>query len=404
MRAGPAPEIAGVDGLGGAANFSYVRYSCVVADQWRRSILVLPSVSEKVCVGNPALVLDTGDPSDQLKSNSRFYDGRAPILDVNGVMVEEYPYGVKGAPLGAPQRSVAGSVCMDGDSCWDDESIRGLVPGGHHFVVMPDTGTPCSERMNELALIDADAGTYYAKLFARNPDLFFCTSEKSYNGDFCTWYTRVSGFIENEATSPVAGADFAITATNPQLLEACSQFGAFGEGGGGYVCGVRHSALGATVNAVALDGAIGFLTPRRYDFINPSPAAFPLDAASRGFVIADSGSIPVDPDPVDPDPVDPDPVDPDPVDPGLQQCNVTVSGTRNHQNATVSYNIDGQGWTGCVSSGTNQAPTYQCYRAGAAPGNVIQVRSVRTPGNHPVLGDEFTVSCTSENVTVTIDF
>jgi prepilin-type N-terminal cleavage/methylation domain-containing protein len=388
----PAPQIAGAAGV--AASFSYIRYSCVVADQWRRSIVVQPSSGEKVCVGNPGLVLQSGDPSDQLRSRSRFYDGRAAILDINNVMVDEYPYGIKGGPLEGTLRSVAGSVCMDTDTCFEDSSINGLVPGGHHFLVMPDAGKSCSARMNELALIDAASDTYYSKLFARNPDSFFCTSEKTYNGNFCTWYTRVSGFIENSATDPVAGTDFDIVATGGQLLDACSKFGAFGEGGGGYVCGVRHNAVGSSVNGVRISSAIDFDTPKNYFFINPAPRAFPLDAASRGFFLVDYSGPVIPVDPVDPvEPVDPvDPVDP-------VTCNITVSGTRGHQNRQVSYRYNGGSWVNCVATGSNQLPTYQCSRDGVTQGRLMQIKSTRT-GNHPELGDEFIVNCSNPNVTI----
>lgn len=287
-----APEI---PGGGGASGFSYIRYSCVVADQWRRSITILPAdrSTEKVCVGSPSLILADGDPGDQLRATTRFYDGRAPGTE--GVL--EVPFGLAGVAAGENPESVIGTVCSDG-ACLQDESIQGLVPGGHHFMLMPATGGNCSERFAELQDIDDATGAYYRNVFARNPDQFYCTSSKNYTGDFCTNYTRVSGFISNAASLPVASDDLDVIGVGGGLFEPCKFFGAFGEAGGGYVCGVLHSSTAAEVRGSPKDPLIEFAPLDGFEFTNAAdgsgdgtdflPIVFPLDATRRNFELRDA--------------------------------------------------------------------------------------------------------------------
>jgi PKD repeat protein len=291
-----APEI---PSGGGASGLSYIRYSCVVADQWRRSITVLPNdrINEKVCVGNPALILATGDPGDQLRATTRFYDGRAPGTE--GVL--EVPYGLRGVAAGANPDAVIGTVCTEGP-CLADTSVNGLVPGGHHFMVMPTNAGKCSARFAELPLIDQSAGTYYRHLFARNPDQFYCTSSKNYGGEFCTNYTRISGFIENDASETVSSDDIDLVATGGGLFEPCKFFGALGDAGGAYVCGVLHGSTAARVRGAPKDPLFEFAPSDGYEFTKAAggtgdaeylPIVFPLDATARNFELRDALRPPV---------------------------------------------------------------------------------------------------------------
>lgn len=277
------PAAVGVDA------FNYITYTCVVADQWRRSISVLPAETEKVCVGNPALVLLDGDPDDQLRSITRFYDGRQPSE------FGDDPHGLKGGPLTGDLQAKVGTVCTSDDDCWSDLASRGLVPGGHHFLVMPSAGGTCSARMEELDLVDEANGSYYTNLFARNPDIFYCTSSKDYEGDFCTTFTRSSGFIANSSSLELTSGDLVILPSRTGLLQACSFFGALGQDGGGYVCGMRHGAQEARIAGISLNETIMFETPDYYFFNGTEdylPATLPLDATARSFEVADANVAP----------------------------------------------------------------------------------------------------------------
>jgi PKD repeat protein/Tfp pilus assembly protein PilV len=282
----------------GVESFNYIRYSCVVADQWRRSISVVPEETEKVCVGNPGLVLADGDPSDQLSTITRFYDGRRnAAFDAEGNLVDENPHGLKGGPLTGDLQAIIGTVCAsDEDDCWDDPSSRGLVPGGHHFLVMPTAGGTCSARMEQLADVDTENDTYYSNLFVRNPDIFFCTSAKDYEGDFCTTFTRSSGFIANNSDQSLVADDLVILPRGSGLLQACSFFGALGEDGGGYICGLRHDVAEARITGVSLNELLVFESPDNYLFDGLTddylPATFPIDATARDFSIVDANLPP----------------------------------------------------------------------------------------------------------------
>ncbi|HRQ59406.1 MAG TPA: hypothetical protein PLN31_18485 [Azoarcus taiwanensis] len=285
---GEPPSIPGMDGI---ELFGYLSYSCVVADQWRRSIAVIPADSdEKVCVGHPGLLLDPDDSGDALKSASRFYDGRQEVLDADSV-VGVYPHGVKGGLLEGEYRAVIGSVWQDeeGDPDVRDDAIRGLVPGGHHFLVMEKADGKCSVRMKQLEALDALAGTYYADLLARNPDIFYCTSAKDYTGEYCTGYTRVSGFIRNRAVDgagdpvTVSGQEIDIVSSGSGLSQSCSHFGPFGESGGGFVCGFRHQATtGSSVSGLPL----AIFSPSQHLLLDVSGfplMSYPLDVFWRDF-------------------------------------------------------------------------------------------------------------------------
>ena len=284
------PAATGVD------SFNYIRYSCVVADQWRRSISLLPEETEKVCVGNPALILADGDPSDQLRSITRFYDGRRnAAFDAEDNLVEENPHGLKGGPLTGDLQAIIGTMCTSDDDCWDDTSSRGLVPGGHHFLVMPTAGGSCSSRMEQLADVDTENNTYYANLFVRNPDIFFCTSAKDYEGDFCTTFTRSSGFIANESDQSLVADDLVILPRGSGLLQACGFFGGLGDDGGGYVCGLRHDVAQAEITGVPLNDLLVFADPDSHVFDGADdylPITFPIDATARNFSVVDANRPP----------------------------------------------------------------------------------------------------------------
>lgn len=294
-----APALPSVIGL---ESLTYIRYSCVVADQWRRTIGVSPAAGEKACVGNPRLILgEAGDTDDQLRSRVRFYDGRQPLAvdPDDGSVIEQAPHGVKGGPLTGELQAVVGSVCMVGDPCWSDTASRGLVPGGHHFLLMPESGGNCSARMKEVELLDGEAETRFAPMLARNPDIFHCTSSKDYFGDFCIGVTRISGFIGNQASIDVDADDISILASNVQVASSCSYFGPFGNSGGGYLCAARHPSI-PTVAAVSNNESLTFASPSSYLFSGATaPVQFPLDITAREFTIIDAAIPPtaIFPDP-----------------------------------------------------------------------------------------------------------
>ena len=391
-----APVIPGSGATAGGASqpLSYIRYSCVLADQWRRSISLIPRDSEKVCVGGPGLVLDPADPGDQLKSFTRFYDGRGATLANDGTIAEEYPSGLKGGPLQGPMRAVIGSVCGELDACAEDETVRGLVPGGHHFMVMQDGSgsVACSERMRELELLDDPAGARYSSLFVHNPDAFYCTSEKTYTGDFCSSYTRVSGFIGNETTFDVGSGDFTIEAKNARLEPPCDFFGAYVANGGGYVCGINNLATRAVVTGTPLEPWLEFSDPDTYDFATAGsrPVDFPLDATARTFTLQDAPAI---------------------------SCNVSVSGTLPRTTAgdsaiwTAAYRYDSslpEDWMPCsvvevLGAGDLESSTiYQCSIPAAFQGRTVEIEASDLDPATPSEYASFEVDC-GEPVRV-IDF
>lgn len=335
------PAATGVD------SFNYIRYSCVVADQWRRSISVVPEETEKVCVGNPGLVLTDGDPSDQLRTITRFYDGRRnAAFDADGALVDENPHGLKGGPLTGDLQAIIGTVCTSDDPCWDDTATRGLVPGGHHFLVMPTADGTCSSRMEQLADVDTENGTYYQNLFARNPDIFFCTSAKDYEGDFCTTFTRSSGFIANNSSQELVSDDLVILPNRSGLLQACSFFGALGDAGGAYLCGLRHDVTEARISGVPLNDLLVFSTPDNYYFDGLTddylPATFPIDATARSFAIVDANLPPS-------------------VTIGGECADLTCTFVGSASDADGTIDLDSYEWTlgdGQVAAGTTVTYTY----------------------------------------------
>ena len=290
-----APSVTVPDGLNDIG-FHMVRYSCVVADQWRRAIflsknsLVSQPPTERVCVGHPGLAEFLPEATtDVLLSRGRQYTGRA-WTDSNKDARKRV--GVRGEPetTSVPNNAIFGSVCTSADAnCWIDDNVsllsekqrflRTLVPGGHHFflTVQPST-TSCAEAMSVLASVDdVRTGTLFFNMLARNPDRVYCTNEKDYTADLlvdatlrtsedCLSFTRVSGFLTGDV---VSGSGIRITSPS-DYRDPCTVAGEFNEAGGGYTCGLNEDAEAGSISA-------------RYSGLIANPASFalpePMDVA-----------------------------------------------------------------------------------------------------------------------------
>lgn len=154
----------------GGTTISYVQYSCIVADQWRRAIFLLPATGESACVGHPDLQQDA-DETDILAANARQYYGYAWKIDEDGTK-KKIEAGIRGSVDGASFPAVIGSVCVEGQSCWQDEELRGWVPGGHHFFIKSEGDGSCKDAMGALSAIDTaitSPPSNYANILYRNP-------------------------------------------------------------------------------------------------------------------------------------------------------------------------------------------------------------------------------------------
>ena len=290
----PLPVITGA-----GHTVSYVRYSCVVADKWRREILVGPTLNERVCVANPELIQQGGllmVREQVIRGLRRFYVGREytgydaekqggvyvteniAVEDENGdpvlveVIADRFPVGMRGSNDPA-QSAAIGSTVPAADSLW--------VPGGHHFfvvevpegfdaghevTVLDAEGHPllnanddpvvvtagdmkCAESMQKFEEADADL----ANILVRNLSNLYCTnakeysikvSELGYTGRDCVSRTRISGFV-NPATA---------VATNPlaQGESFCADMGVPNDVRGGYGCGFPEDTGPITVEGSGL--------------------------------------------------------------------------------------------------------------------------------------------------------
>ena len=324
------PELAyGEDGLANEAKdipaivyagneLRYIQYSCVVADNWRRSIyLRLPSGYQS-CVGHPRLQPED-EEEDLLLSAGRQYTGSRWTLDSEGNQVK-VPAGMRGSD--EPGASVIGSVCAattrvtsdseegepvvseQSNACWSDEATRGWIPGGHHyFVKTSGDETQCAESMEVLSDIDDALGTWYSGILFRNPHKTYCSNDKGYTIDlgapptaeeqeymtYCYSTTKVSGFIINKSLStysPKPTNNFDII--NGGLDPACSVFGAFGLQGGGYHCAFSESNTGVIIEPVVEDedAALKFDPPCYYDI---EPLEYLHDKTLANFDILSGG-------------------------------------------------------------------------------------------------------------------
>ena len=286
---------------GGSNTMAYVQYACVVGDGWRRSISVLTgNVDEKVCVGYPAMQ-PVDELTDLLESSGRQYVGRKA-----GATAGEWEWeGVRGATDGT---AAIGSVCSSDDAsgCWANDSpndTRGWVPGGHHYFVMNKSAGLCADRIEALgtAIDNASAGqssvasSLFTNYFFRNPHKVYCTNDKAYtntlpaipaNEDFttsdCYSYTKVSGFINQESNIVINGNQIMFGSSSPYYAP-CRAMGAYGNFGGGYVCGFPESA---TTSLTPLLSGYTF-TPGSYSGL--SPLSTPLDFVRKSFALSSSG-------------------------------------------------------------------------------------------------------------------
>lgn len=310
----PPPEPPSITGDG--QTVSHVQYSCVVADQWRREILLSPMLSERVCVGYPALLAQDGlllVRELRIIGGRRFYVGRhytgsgwqrdpegEPEL-LNGEKVK-IRVGMRGGfdeDTGVADDSARiGSLCGEDQPCWDDVSLKALVPGGHHFFVMgvgenfdPETGdSACATAMGALGLIDAanalvEEGTLYANILERNMSNVYCTNEKDYTASLdpanldaseCVSNTRISGFMTGSEV--FSGTDLDLVTPAPGRL-FCHAMGRFQGDGGAYLCGFQD---GENVDiSVSPEGTGLAFSPAATDVHDPMD--WPHDIVSEDF-------------------------------------------------------------------------------------------------------------------------
>lgn len=285
---------------GGSTTMAYVQYACVVGDGWRRSISVLTgNVDEKVCVGYPAMQ-PADELTDLLESSGRQYVGRKA-----GATAGEWVWeGVRGATDGT---AAIGSVCSSGDDCWASDNpngTRGWVPGGHHYFVMNKSAGLCADRIEAVvtAIDTARAGqavgippALFTNYFFRNPHKVYCTNDKAYTNtlpaipadeDFttsdCYSYTKVSGFINQNSGIVINGNQIVFGSSSP-YYPSCRAMGAYGNFGGGYVCGFPENV---TTSLTPLLSGYTF-TPGSYSGL--SPLSWPLDIVRQSFVLGSSG-------------------------------------------------------------------------------------------------------------------
>lgn len=287
---------------GGGSTMAYVQYSCVVSDGWRRSIVILTgNTNEKVCVGYPAMQ-PADETADLLESAGRQYIGRKAGA-TTGTWVWE---GVRGASDGT---AAIGSVCSSADStgCWANDNTngtRGWVPGGHHYFVMAKSAGLCADRIEALggAIDAASAGqssvapSLYTNYFFRNPHKVYCTNDKAYtntlpaiptNEEFttenCYSYTKVSGFINQNSGLPAINGNQIVFGSSSTYYAPCRAMGAYGNFGGGYVCGFPESV---TTSLTPFLSGYAF-TPGSYSGL--APLTMPLDFVRKSFSLGSSG-------------------------------------------------------------------------------------------------------------------
>ena len=200
---------------------SIIQYSCVVANNWRRAIFLIPKNDERVCVGSPSEMA-----INELSINGKDINQHAGRTYI-GYKTEDgqrVPVGVRGSSkeLG----SAFGSVCQVGDDCWDNTNINGLVSGGHHFFITPfnpasTTNPSCTTVLKSIYIDSDDKKINEFNFISRNPASVQCVNDPKYTDSIgapvfdpitnlsiptndCYSFTRVSGFINkmnNDVTS-----------------------------------------------------------------------------------------------------------------------------------------------------------------------------------------------------------
>ena len=293
---GASPAVPSVSG--GGKTVSYVQYSCIVADGWRRAIYLLPAPGESACVGHPNLQHD-GDETDILAANARQYYGYAWKTDEDGTK-KKIEAGIRGSVDGASFTAVIGSVCVEGQSCWQDAELRGWVPGGHHFFVKKDGDGSCADSMGILSEIDeamTSPPSLYANILYRNPHKVYCTNTKSYTNDLpdidtsageatsedCYSTTKLSGFMVNSDEVSVKGSEIRLDSKSRFYTGGCRAIGRFGTGGGAYVCGYGEEVPEVQFTPYARDKNFNPITVSGL-----SPLDFPHDIVLRSFAFTAS--------------------------------------------------------------------------------------------------------------------
>lgn len=305
---------------GGGQTLAYVQYSCVVADGWRRSVLVFPpgvssttdplqiTGEDKVCVGYPAMQPSPPSGGDLLQAGGRQYVGRKETT-LSGLAYELS--GMRGTADGVDAQ--IGSICAPnasaaaGDCGFDTTSLgaRGWVPGGHHYFVMAAASNPyCSSRITEvLSAIDASgagrgttAPSNYMGYLVRNPHKVYCANTKTYtnslppipfgqefSSDECYSYTKLSGFMTPTVTASVDPSQIVFGSSSTYAVP-CTPMGAFWEKGGGYACGFPESTAEIRVTPL-VDGYV--FSPTRYGGLDP--LSFKHDIVGKSFTYGLAG-------------------------------------------------------------------------------------------------------------------
>lgn len=313
----------------------YIQYSCIVANNWRRSIfLSLPQFYSRSpdvttdyasCVGHPSLQ-GTNILDDLLKSPGRQYTG---FTWKDASKTKRVPVGMRGSSDGS---SLIGTVCPQGtideegntvgETCWLDPNIHGWIPGGHHFFIKTGT-TLCADSMRQVLTVDcngcteealydntssATVNSWYYGIFHRNPHKNYCANDKSYtidkmtelenliasgtnttNSPHCISSTIVSGFFTNDVIikdllNP--RSDKLEFDPDPRLPDACQYFGPFNGSGGAYNCAISERAMNDSPNfGLVKPTANGIkFTPSLYSGSILNPDAYPHDITSKHFI------------------------------------------------------------------------------------------------------------------------
>lgn len=368
----------------GTATVTYVQYSCVVTNGWRRSIILLPASDESVCVGYPELQPEK-EGEDILSFNGRQYYGYGWEVDAEGGK-RRIAVGMRGTTDGS---STIGSMCTIGQPCWQDPEVRGWIPGGHHFFVK-EKEESCATAMTVLEEIDntiTDPHSMYAMILFRNPHKVYCTNDKDYTNDLspitvgdepvtatdCRSYTKLSGFLVNEDQANMDGWSI-ILGSSSRFYTGCRPIGRFGAHGGGYVCG-----YGEDVADIQFTPYASGKTFNPAKFTGLSPLQYPHDITAKNFAFTTAGSTETTPS---------DPSTEEPVQtPDLTSCDPFIVTGARVRNATVTLNE-----SECTYPDNNKKD-YMCAAENVSNGTIFTL-------THIAVDNTDVVSSSSEEITV----
>jgi Tfp pilus assembly protein PilV len=425
----------------GPNGISVIQYTCVVPNEWRRTILLATrNTNEKVCVGVPTLQPED-ETDDLLRSPGRLYTGRGRVPDpddaesglvvrtgMRGSSILEFADGATEvlAPLSGSFGYAAsiGSVCKEGQPCYLDDGDVGLVrdwiPGGHHYFVMDNRDGLCADRMDEVFLsldrTDPEDFTtrvaYYGNFLFRNPQIVYCTNQKEYTarlGSFapgaefssvdCLSSTAFSGFLTpgSGVTNDLVGNQVFFSSSS-RFATPCVVAGPLGTRASAYSCGFpdRFGVNEDPDDPGPFEGLELILRVQQAALtFAPSQATLfrsfkvPHDVVNQSFIFTDDttgggggggGGSGGGGDPV-------------------TTCSVPISWT-----GTAPSNIEAI--SGADSSGTaanctvpnNNKKSFTCSYSGVEVGETLTLQvTVKNKGANVVLSDTYSVPATCDN-------